>query len=140
MTTTAKTTLQLIAHSAQALQPSARGFAIAATLRELCELAGDLPLDLADAHAGYDLLCRAKPDDAPAIVSRRNTCYELAQICRAYTEERGDPMRLARVLDRVSVRLAQATMGPREQAIHGTCAREAGEIQAAVEQAEGSGA
>lgn len=135
--TTARDTLTTIANHAAQLQPPERARAIHATLGQLADLAGDLPLDLADALAGYEILSRARPTDGLQLALDRKVYAELAQICRAYTEERGDPLRLAAALSAVARNIVPIT--DRGHAIRDTCLREAAELQDAVERAKSSG-
>lgn len=139
MTMTARDTLTTIAIHANDLRPETRGAAIARTLGQLADIAGDLPLDLADALAGYELLSRPCAEvESAQITARRKTCGELARICLSYVGAYGDARKLMAVLDRVAAHFAPSS-DPREQAILYTCLREVKEIYDAIERAKGGG-
>lgn len=128
----AKECLETIASHAEKLQPPGRGAAIAASLRQVGELAADLPLDLIDAGTGFYALSQPRPEDkgdqSEKIATRRRTCADLAQIAQAYDLSGGDVQRLAAVLERVAVRFGGST-DPRQDAMAWTAAREAKELR-----------
>lgn len=114
------------------LQPAGRATATATTLREMASIGDQLPITLADAHAGYDALSRIPtPAGQPAITTRRQTCAEIAVMIQAEMAGRawpvGQPHRLGDVLAAVAERYAGAA---RQAAICETSKREALELAA----------
>src|SRR6202000_3234531 len=77
--TTARITLSHIADLATALQPEARGQAIADSLRQVAEIGGDLPLTVSDAHAACYFLSLDGAEDA-RIAARRKTCGDISDL------------------------------------------------------------
>jgi hypothetical protein len=130
---TAKECFETIAqHAAKVLTPPARGAAVAASLRQIGELAADLPLDLIDAGTGFYVLSQTREEDAgdnsERIAARRKTCGELAGIAQSYDPSGGDILRLAAVFDRVVERFT-GSADPRQDAMAWTAAREATELR-----------
>lgn len=125
------------------LQPYSRATAIAATLRQIGDLAGDLPLTMADAASGFQRVSIARGEAEPGnVTGRRLTCRELAGLAFMSLPEsretesgppaveiRTVPLRLAAVF-RAVVDAWGTSTDPREAAIAATAQREASEIEA----------
>lgn len=128
----AKECLAFIATQAETLTPPARGAAIAASLRQVGEIGGALPLDIIDAHAGFSLLSKPRPEDAgdnsEKIAARRKTCGDIALICEGIAgPDHGDPRKLAAVFECVVAQFAGST-DPRQDAMAWTASREFNEL------------
>ncbi len=139
----AQTTLATLADHAVAISPPARGSSIARTLRQLADIAGGLPLDMADAAVAYRWLGEPHEDDDGPTRARRATCADLARIAREIDVSRGPQPRLAAnvacprmaaVLERIAAHFAPLgavdNPDPRQRAIAETCSREADELRA----------
>jgi hypothetical protein len=99
-TQTARETLGRLADLARdSLNPRERADKAAATLREVGDLAGDLPLTYDDARDGFAVLGMDRVGDSGPVSSRRRTCEELAALLsHNYTSTgAGEPRRLAAV-------------------------------------------
>jgi hypothetical protein len=139
---TARATLNALADLVVArVTPFGRATATAATLRQIGDLACDLPLTLADAAAGFQRLSFARGEAEPGNVEgRRATCRELAALAlsslpEAQPTESGPvamevpaPRRLAAVFRAVAAELGAST-DPRQAAIAATAQREAAELE-----------
>lgn len=114
------------------LQPEGRAEATAATLEQVGDIAGDLPLTLADLYHGFARLA-ASPgiDERGSIAGRRRTVGEIAALIGGKaggTTASASPERLAAALDAVVAALAAAE-DPRQRAMAATAAREAAELR-----------
>lgn len=133
MTTTAKTTFAHLATLiATTFQPPVRGERTAATFTQFGEIAGDLPLSVADAYEGFRALGFTKgPDEPGNVKGRRTTCHEVAVLLAGEGAGReGNTGLLAAVFDAVAAHFAGTSDG-REAAIAETARREASELRAA---------
>lgn len=128
-------TLSDIALVALAGTSIARAAAITSTLRQIAEIAGDLPLGLADCGRAYRILGEppsATIDDA-ATAARRLTCKELALIAGwslqdpSLEVERQRVSRMVRVLQEVAQQLTSSE-DPRQATIGRTALRESVEL------------
>lgn len=124
---TAAVTLDSLADLAAAnLQPEGRAAAIAASLRQIAEIGGDLALTAADCVVGFTALAQPKSEDEHGrVTSRRRTCGELASLTD--DAEGGDSSRLAAVLRAIESRFAGSD-DPRQKSMADTAAREASEL------------
>lgn len=132
MMTTARITLSHVADLATALQPEARGQAIAASLRQFAEIGGELPLTVSDALAAYYFLSIGDDGaEADRIVARRKTCGEISDLIDdspatdAVTP--ADQTRLAAVFRAAAASFA-GSIDPRQLAMAATATREADEL------------
>jgi hypothetical protein len=125
----AKEVFELLAtHATTRLQPAGRGAATAATLRQIGDVAADLPLDIADVRTGFDALAQAIDADPPPIAARRRTCAELALIAEAFDTSGGSRAALATVFDRVASHFEDSG-DPRHVSMCDTANREAAELR-----------
>jgi len=95
------------------------------------EIAGELPLSVADVASGVLLVEQPRATGAPdAITARRKTCVEIRALIGPTTP--GVPARLAAVYRAVERQLFGTTIA-REAAIAATAGREASEIEALID-------
>lgn len=134
---TARATLNALADLVvRELQPFSRATATAATLRQVGEIAGDLPLTLADAATGFQRLTFARGEAEPGnVTGRRATCRELAALAFSTLSEvlptesvPTIPHCLAAAFRAVYAALG-TSLDPREAAIAATAQREASELE-----------
>lgn len=114
--------------------PPGRRAATAGTFEQVADLAGDLPLTLADARAGFERLSIRPVDrtDEPGhVTGRRKTCGEIAALITADLlahADAGDLERLAAVMDAIATAFSETT-DRRQVAMRDTAIREAQELR-----------
>ena len=132
-TTTLSTARETLQHVAERIAighaPEEHAFATALTLWQIGDVAGDLPLTLADLAAGLARLVSPRAfAESPTTTALRKTCDEVAALLRPTSA--GDPRRVAAVLRVVAAHCAQSR-DSHHVAIAATAAREAAELEAA---------
>lgn len=112
------------------MQPEGRALHQAGMHRYLRTL---LPQDvtLADLVAGWQVLAQLRSDSTPAVLSRRQTCAELAAIAAPLTSGSGTLAGAVRTWQ-AWLDAAQRSADPRLAAMRATFARELVELQAAA--------
>lgn len=136
--TTARETLHLAADAIFAgLQPQARATATATTFRQFGDIAGSMPLTVADLVAGLEVIGRPGDSDPPPTSARRGTCREIAELfvpgneqlrAALFSPGSGDPRRLAAAWRAIASHFA-GSADPRQATIVSTLTREILEIE-----------
>lgn len=123
---TARATLFHVASLVEgAFTPPGRAVAIAATLRQIGALAGDVCVSPGDVRVAMLIVAAERGDDSPAVAARRRTCGEIAEAIDH--EPMARPSRYGDVLRAVATALTDST-DPRQIAVAATATREADEI------------
>lgn len=128
----------LATYALKSIRPVARGEALAAELRQLGELAGNLPLTLVDVSIAYGLLQRPGPGDDARVTQRRFTCADIARSAGPFANYAWEkPLmdrartRMAAVLDALIAGLTPSA-DPRHRAMGETARRESAELRAGL--------
>jgi hypothetical protein len=125
---TAKNTFNRIADLvASNLQPEGRAQAIASTLRQIGEIAGEEPILPEDVQAALNYLSTPKDGDDAPISARRRTCAEIATLLAPASTSPGFG-RYAVICLLVADAFDTST-DPRQQAMAKTATREAEELR-----------
>ena len=120
------------------LTPAGRATAVAASLRQIGDLAGDLPLSLTAAAASYQILALAQPSDTPPTLTRRATCLELADLAgqqipidgpaTSILDRLADLSHMVAILDHLAKAFGQSAMAKMAK----TAMRESSELTAYI--------
>ena len=111
------------------MQPEGRAQHTAGMHQYLRTLLPD-DVTLADLAAGWQVLAEGRNDTNSAVLSRRQTCAELAAIAAQVTSEPGELSRAVKAWQAWQ-EASQSSADPRLMAMRATFARELGELQSA---------